>query len=310
LSGFLMVHLHRDMFGHPGAWHQFFGRRITRIVPLYWTLTTVALVLFLVAPELFALHKGFDWGYVLGCYLFIPIPMKDGLASPILGAGWTLEFEMCFYALFTVALLWRKGLAILFGVLAISTIFGFAFQFSRPWEDLVTSPMLLEFALGCTVALATPKFGAKVPGAPLLMALSIGLLVAGAFAYVAIPPNQTQFVASPLTRVWAFGAPCALLVASVVWLNPRCEGRTGRTFVMVGDASYSIYLFQVLSLPAIAIVLRMIHLPSVLPVDLAIAVLWFLSCASGIGCWRYIERPLTRRIKSALHPIRSLPAVA
>ena len=310
LSGFLMVHLHRDMFGQPRAWDEFFRCHITRIVPLYWTLTTLALVLFLAAPQLFALHQGFDWPWVLGCYLFIPIPMKDGLAVPILGAGWTLEFEMYFYVLFTLALLWRRGLILLLSVLAVSTIIGFAFKFSRPWEDLVTIPMLLEFALGCLCCPYYAKVWGEAARCNHIDDPGDWIADRGCLCVRSHSSESDELRASSYNAAMGLRHSECASVAEHGMANPRCESRTGRTLVMVGDASYSIYLFQVLALPAIAIFMRMLHIPALLPVDVAIAVLWLLSCASGIGCWKFIEQPLTRRVKSALQPIRSLPATA
>jgi exopolysaccharide production protein ExoZ len=297
LSGFLMMYLHREAFGRPGAWRDFLMRRIARIVPLYWTLSTLALALLLIIPQAFSYHKGVELPWVLGCYLFIPIPMRDGFAIPVIGAGWTLDFEMYFYALFTVALLSRRGLALLFVVLTLSTTIGLAFSLQHPLQQLVTAPMLLDFLMGAIVALAVARWQVPPRTARTLMYVAVVLIIAGSFAYVNIPPVDTQFAPADVTRIWTWGIPCTLLVASVVWWNPRCEGLVGHALVTVGDASYSIYLFQVFALPAIAIVLRKMHAPSLLPVDVAIALLWLLSCAAGIGCWAFLERPLTARLK-------------
>ena len=297
LSGFLMMYLHRGAFGRPGAWREFLMRRIARIVPLYWTLSTLALALLLFIPQVFSYHKGVEVPWVLGCYLFVPIPMRDGFAIPVIGAGWTLDFEMYFYALFTVALLSRRGLALLFGVLTLSTTLGLAFSLQHPLQQLVTAPMLLDFLMGVIVALAVARWQVKPQRARTLMYGAVTLLVIGSFAYVSIPPVDTQFAPADVTRILAWGIPCALLVASVVWWNPRCDGPIGRALVPVGDASYSIYLFQVFALPAIAIALRAAHTPSRLPVDVAIALLWLLSCAAGMGCWAFFERPLTTWLK-------------
>jgi exopolysaccharide production protein ExoZ len=42
ISGFIMVYTSVDLFGRPGAWRIFLTRRLTRIVPLYWLLTTAS----------------------------------------------------------------------------------------------------------------------------------------------------------------------------------------------------------------------------------------------------------------------------
>ena len=49
ISGFVIVHASADLFAKPGGGGRFLHRRLTRIVPLYWLLTTLFL-----AMQLFA----------------------------------------------------------------------------------------------------------------------------------------------------------------------------------------------------------------------------------------------------------------
>jgi len=60
ISGFIMVYASEPMFGQRGATRHFLVRRIIRIVPLYWGLTTLVV-----------LRHGFPPN-LLGSYLFIP----------------------------------------------------------------------------------------------------------------------------------------------------------------------------------------------------------------------------------------------
>src|SRR5581483_8088142 len=52
ISGFIMVVTTAASFGSPAAALDFMRRRLIRIVPLYWTLTTFLLGLVLVMPSL------------------------------------------------------------------------------------------------------------------------------------------------------------------------------------------------------------------------------------------------------------------
>ncbi len=49
----------------------------------------------------------------VGSYLFVPVLRDGGELRPVLGQGWTLEYEMFFYALFAISMLLprRVGLA-------------------------------------------------------------------------------------------------------------------------------------------------------------------------------------------------------
>src|SRR5260370_18583400 len=100
ISGFVMVYSSEGLFGKAGAPIKFFARRLARIVPPYWAAT--AILVWFVVP--YASTKA-----VLGSLFFAPhVPSE----SPLLFVGWTLIFEMFFYAVFAIALLAKRRLAI------------------------------------------------------------------------------------------------------------------------------------------------------------------------------------------------------
>lgn len=288
LSGFLMTYLHRRDFGCPDASQEFLRRRIIRIVPLYWLLSAAGLLLLAFVPSVFSYHKSIELGWMVGCFAFIPWPMSDGFSSPIIGTGWTLDYEMYFYAIFALALLFRSGLRTLCAAMCASVALGLVFTPQHPWAQLVTGPLLLEFVLGVLVAFCARYLTQRTAVA--LMGIAIALILSGGDPYA-------QSSHQELTRVWCWGIPCALLLASTVHLAPSCQGRIGRFLVLLGDASYSIYLFQVFALPVVAVALRELRIPHILPIDLAIVILWMLACTAGVICWACIEKPLTLFLK-------------
>ncbi len=102
ISGFIMVYASRRLFGTPRAGAQFMARRIARIVPLYWLATSLALIL--LGYEA-ARGKGAFPGVweILASFGFIPFARpQDGLVQPVTGVGWTLNYEMFFYAVFAL----------------------------------------------------------------------------------------------------------------------------------------------------------------------------------------------------------------
>ena len=123
ISGFIMVHISWDDFGRRGAAPNFLRRRIIRIVPLYWLATIAALVFHRVSATHGA-HAG--WSELVRSLLFIPYRDEDVGWAPILRQGWTLNYEMMFYAIFTVALSFRRQIALpaIGGALGIFTLVG------------------------------------------------------------------------------------------------------------------------------------------------------------------------------------------
>jgi len=133
ISGFIMLHVHRNDFGRPGAPLRFMLRRILRIVPIYWLLTTLALVFLIFAPQLFTTHyRGIYLPWIVGSYLFLPIAPPDWNATPVVGVGWTLNYEMFFYAVFAGALLLprRLGLQLIFVCFGILVGLGILWKLS------------------------------------------------------------------------------------------------------------------------------------------------------------------------------------
>ena len=150
ISGFIMLQVHWRDLGVRGTPLRFMSRRILRIVPIYWLLTTVALVFQIFAPSVFTTHfKGIDIWWIVGSYLFLPIPIPGSTISPLVGVGWTLNYEMFFYFVFSLMLLFqrRNGLALLFLGFGSLVAFGIPFQTTNPVIGFFTNWLLLDFLL-------------------------------------------------------------------------------------------------------------------------------------------------------------------
>jgi exopolysaccharide production protein ExoZ len=103
ISGFIIVHSSQKLFESPHARGIFLARRLGRVVPLYWTATTLYLTVALVLPG--AVNSEILYpGFVLSLYLFIPMERPDGLVQPLYTLGWTLNYEMFSYAIFALVL--------------------------------------------------------------------------------------------------------------------------------------------------------------------------------------------------------------
>ena len=125
ISGFVIVITASPDAENPESWSGFLWRRLVRIVPLYWLLTTVKLITLLISPDL-AQHSGVSIGHVIASYLFIPAWNVEHKALPLLTVGWTLSYEMFFYLLFTFALWlqlrpvgWISILLLIFSVIGL-----------------------------------------------------------------------------------------------------------------------------------------------------------------------------------------------
>jgi exopolysaccharide production protein ExoZ len=101
ISGFIMwvTAIARDE--PPG---RFALKRLIRIVPLYWLITTAVLLLVLAKPDLMR-SASLNLTHIASSYGFIawPHPRSAHRFWPLVIPGWTLNYEMLFYAIVTIA---------------------------------------------------------------------------------------------------------------------------------------------------------------------------------------------------------------
>ncbi|MDP4024305.1 acyltransferase [Methylobacterium sp. NEAU 140] len=305
ISGFVIVHASRDLFGAPGGRARFLAHRVARVVPLYWLVTLAYLALALARPSLLgeagALAR--DPGYVAAAFLFLPAARPDGTVLPLYGLGWTLNCEAFFYALFALGLgLGRRGaVAWLWGALALLVAAGSLARLPLPfafWAD----PIVLEFALGATLALA------RADGVRLGPASRLGLAGLGGLGLALAAQILPEAEASGFARPLCVGLPAALLVAAAA-LGPARD-RAGiaalpaplRWLSALGDASYALYLVHPFALRAVREGLLAAGLAPVLhPYPWGSMLLMLAgSAAAALLVHRWVERPMTRAARARL----------
>jgi exopolysaccharide production protein ExoZ len=283
ISGFVMVYT----TGPETTPRQFFGRRIARIVPLYWTTTALACLGALIVPYAFS-STNLSLPSILSSFAFLPYPNAEGRLFPVHGVGWTLNYEMLFYVLFALSLLlparlrFAGVLLLLTTVWALSNIVG-AGVYARFYGE----PIIFEFAVGCLLAKIlflepVARFIRRTPMWPFaVMAL---------IAFVAI----NSWAPMTVTSLFRFGAPAALLAFAGLGHDLYRSEVHESVATQLGDASYSAYLLHTLILTALGLVLVRIMSPGyAFAAVLAVALMAATMIASRISLI-WFERPTNR----------------
>ncbi len=286
ISGFIMVVTSARAFGSSSAAIDFMRRRIIRIVPLYWLVTTFALVGILVAPSLSKAPPG-DHLYVVASYLFWPYMRLTGDIRPLATPGWTLNLEMLFYVVFAISLLFRRrvGLLLLFtslGLLVAARVSGLlsgvALNF---WGD----PIVLGFLFGAAVGIAYVN-GLRLSGLSAITMMAIGF---GIMLLSWVPADAEDSLSLRLAEA----APATLVLIGIA-LGPQVDAdrNVWRSGLAIGNASYSLYLMQefllrLLSLSWFKGPLAILPLWAFVPIGIAITVFVALTM------YRYFEKPVT-----------------
>ncbi|MGE3148563.1 MAG: acyltransferase family protein [Pseudorhodoplanes sp.] len=294
ISGFIMVYASQPLYGAPHASGTFFARRLIRIVPIYWLFTTLYLLAAFAAPQF---GKDISPDFVLASYLFIPYPREDGGMQPLVGQGWSLNYEMLFYVIFALALFAPRRIAIILACLVVTAIgmVGFYIDIANPLLRFWASEIVIEFAFGMLIGFAYLE-GLRLPRwlGWTLMLTGVGLLLAGAPLHAAIGG-----------RILPWGIPATIAVAGAALGNPSASGALWRWLIVIGEASYALYLCHAIAIRGVLTVLRKTGLElsfwAGLPLALAICIVMAIAIYYGV------ERPVTRSLRNRFHVARGKP---
>lgn len=298
ISGFIMACSTCDMPGGRRDACDFMWKRVKRVVPLYWVLTTAVVAAALVLPHFFNSYR-FELVHAIKSYLFLPAARPDGVALPPLVPGWTLNYEMYFYFVFGL-LLWlgvHRSLRAFVLVFAGSVVAGQVLQRQAPWPAsamgfVVTSPLLLEFLAGVIIARVVRQ--ARVPGWAAAAAMLCGVALLRHWMIDIPAEGAAPRHIAELYRVLALGVPAALLVAGAVllertWAFPR-------PVLHLGDASYSIYLTHFF-IPGLCAKLFVWAGLAHADANLFVGVCMTLIVLCGLFFYRYVEMPMLKAWK-------------
>ncbi len=285
VSGFIMVYVTTNA---ASSARDFFTMRIIRIVPLYLLFNFANAALLLAFPQLFQTAVLTLPHFLLSLF-FIPhlSPAIPPSISPFILLGWTLNYEMFFYVIFALSMACSSARRVPLTIVALVTLttlgaFG-VFAASPAWE-FYSNNIVLEFVFGMMLAGlflngVLRRLGASVGG--VLIALgAIGLVVGGCHL--------------ELARAVVFGIPAALIVAGALAIESARVVPKVQPFLLLGDASYSIYLAHLFPVALERFAWSRLGLPieGVLPVAAFVCVALIGGASAGIASYLLLERPM------------------
>ncbi|TFW14084.1 acyltransferase [Brevundimonas intermedia] len=284
ISGFIIATTTRGQTGLAAA-GDFLWRRFRRVAPIYWLLSL---------PILIGMARGGTLSpeVAAATFLFWLFSGRE-MTFPALGPGWTLCFEMLFYAGFGLAM--AGGRRVGWGLVgAYAAMLAAGLVVAAPVLRFWGAPIVLEFLLGVGIASVwrrTPR--GTGPWAVGLALAGFGLSLVVGYGGI----DDVRALNDPwngLRRVVIWGLPSALLVFGVVRMErtDAAPGRLERAAAFMGDASYSIYLTHVLVIRALG---RLFESGVVaMPGDAVVVLTVFASLAAGVAVHLWVERPMLR----------------
>lgn len=288
ISGFIMVHTTGKGTFAPV---DFLRRRIERVVPLYWLVTIGVALLAVVAPA-FLRNTTFSWAQLAGSLLFIPYARENGEIVPLMKLGWTLNYEMFFYIVFAAASSLTAGRRVLVvtGLFVALAILGAAVPFTAAIPKFYTEELLLTFCVGMGIGLLHLHGSALVrdPRMAPVWAAAAALFIALAFS---MPPAQPL---GPKTDALFTLASAALILLG---LSMERRAPVSRVGLVLGDASYAMYLTHMYLVAGSIVIVRKLAGPTASWLEVVFSIA--LSVAISIPVHHFVERPIGRSLRLA-----------
>jgi exopolysaccharide production protein ExoZ len=252
ISGFIMYHTLKRGAYTP---KEFLLRRLLRIVPVYWFMTLV----FVVVIAIFESAPGSPYRWNISSMalslLFIPHQNPSGLGQfPLLTVGWTLNYEIFFYLWLSLMLLRRRAwfLAATMSMLVLPLIW----NPDWPYASILSSNLLYEFVFGMIVGYLYLREDALAQW----KSLTIGLvfLLVGIFLYWSNAHGRPIFNLANIAFFWRLGnltphlSAVMFVCAALAFERPISAFRALRVLRHLGDMSYSTYLVHPVCLSILA----------------------------------------------------------
>ncbi|WP_295474804.1 acyltransferase [uncultured Pseudomonas sp.] len=214
---------------------QFIAQRLFRIVPAYW-LYTLAMGLLLLWAAPWLPHQVIGWQNFILSLFFLPSENPGGYGLyPTLNVGWTLNYEMFFYLLFSLVFLFERRvrpLIITVALLAVTELLARKMLSGSLPGRFYGNDIVYEFLLGIGIGMAYQRGWIREALWLPLAGLALGVMLI-------LQLDNSQ-------RLLHWGLPSALIVLCCVSLEPLFRG--SELLKKLGDCSYSVYLLHVLVL--------------------------------------------------------------
>ena len=233
ISGFVMARVtQRESVS------EFVRRRLTRIIPLYWLATLAAFIAIRVMPGFLEGEATFPG--LVKSLLFIPYTRPDGLIRPTLFLGWTLNYEMLFYALVALGIALVAKRATLFAAAVIPVVMLAGLLFKGSGGRAYSSPAMLEFIAGVAAYYIIDKVSPIACGRIKYWLMG---MVALSLPWIWFAEKfAMQHRSIPVT--FFTGVPAFVMVLGALLLSKAGFDLKWRWVAYLGDTSYALYLLH------------------------------------------------------------------
>ncbi|WP_282296798.1 acyltransferase [Stenotrophomonas sp. PS02289] len=248
ISGFIMVYATRHAAGGLDESAVFLIKRVARVFPVYLVATALYVPMMLAMGH-YVGHVDImtEPSQIIRSMLMIPTnfgSMGPYFGGSVLHVGWTINYEIYFYALFALSMVFGRLRWVALAGIALLLLVLLPMMVSRPSFDayidygfngplnFATNPMLWEFFIGVVIGrIYLSGFQISKVSAGVLTVIAVALLVWFLVMQV-----------SPKLGLTGWALPYALLLFVLTVGSRTMDLRWPPALVWTGNVSYSLYL--------------------------------------------------------------------
>ncbi|QOT77910.1 acyltransferase family protein [Cupriavidus basilensis] len=327
ISGFIMTYIAQSTVSA----RDFLFRRLVRVVPLYW-LAVVFCVLWVglgLSNPLYMFPVLLDWALRQPTQIFVWMTTSHGLGNgdnlvnlfkslafipyrdhagnmqPMLGVGWTLNLEMFYYVLYSVSLFVSRRFAPPLTAIALLVIIGanLALDGGNEFVSFYGGEHTWYFISGITcfyVWKALPVEAIKECRVSLVV-MSGFVLVLFLVSNLAAHPQLMEINRFVPVAPLIYSVP-VLVVSTILLLHSAGFTSKWRPVLLLGDASYALYLTHTILLETIRTIGEQWAWMNMSQSGMGLTIALVGSILLALFVHRFVELPLMRAMKRWVAP--------
>lgn len=289
LSGFIIFYISHKDIGNCNKSRIFITNRIKRIYPIYWLITLSIIVVFHFFSSLGDKYDTSPLVILKSIFLW---PQQ----LPLLKVSWSLSYEMLFYLLFTLVIIFGMRFAFLITIPWILLIlFKLVGILTFPGSNFLLNPHNLEFIAGCLAAYLTIN---KLPKSGYIYILLIGIL---GFILSWVGGMNHLILQDYTSGILCFGISSFFVILGASSIESRKVLKVPKSLIFLGDASYSIYLTHTPIIVALLTLFKKLNVLQHSGTFIQLTVIWIITLFFGLLCYKCIEKPLILYLRNNKH---------
>lgn len=287
ISGFIMMYVSVGKSGWLDGL-RFLRSRILRVWPLYLFFTAITIWLACESSRVWWLVQYYPQSKLDLQWIFESVSFTHWHRGPVYAIGWTLIYEFWFYVSVGIFIAIKARRDVFFCGLALLVVIAHMTGLtSIGMFNIIASPLMIEFVFGVVL------FYLFSSGKLEFSYVKAGVFGSvGVFLFLMYNFSPTLLGWYSRTLLWGLSGFCIVAVALIL------QGRfvAGRMLVLLGDASYSLYLTHwlvVTTLPSLIDIYGLSKMGPLVYIGLNVVVSLILSLAVYFG----VEKPLRTAAK-------------